>query len=165
MGKSNPRDRAPVSVTKIRQLTGSLTLEGGTDSGVITLGIPKLPTGFFSGRVTVAWTTVSVGSDLSVGWGFESSPRSLPVYVDKAEADFVANDFAAFDSLAVGDLTTAVAHTMWLTNPDDPKALMLIPHGENLILTLDWIGTAADEVTVSVEVDYESWTDRAPEVA
>jgi len=43
--------------------------------------------------------------------------------------------------------------------------LMLIPHGENLILTLDWIGTAADEVTVSVEVDYASWTDRAPEVA
>jgi hypothetical protein len=155
-------DRAPVSVTKIKQVSGSDTLVDGSDSGTISLAL-ELPTGLFSGRIKATGLEAAPAA-LTVGWGFASLNRKLPVYINNTAVDYAVSNYQRFAAFDTSDISDATEYAFWLTDPDDPKELPLIPDGEPLLIYLTYTGTAGDSVLVEVEVDYESWTDKATEV-
>ena len=163
MALTNPRDRVPVSLPVIRKVTGNDTLVEAEDTGTITLAISH-PTGLFSGRIKATGLEAAPAA-LTVGWGFPSKSRKLPVYVNATYLDYAVNSFTRFAALNIATLANATWYDFFLTDPDDPKALPLIPDDEELLIYLTYTGTAGNSVLVEVEMEYESWADRAVEVA
>ena len=163
MALTNPRDRVPVSLPVICKVTGNDTLAEDADTGTITLALSH-PTGLFSGRIKATGLEAAPAA-LTVGWGFTSKSRKLPVYVNATAVDYAVNNFVIFAALNTATLTNATWYDFFLTDPDDPKAFPLIPDDEELLIYLTYTGTAGDSVLVNVELEYESWSDRAVEVA